>query len=120
MFAWRGWRGDLRAGGRTAATFGAWSYVRPDATLGDTQGTADLAAFHVVNAVWLGARPLEVWLDCDRAWWVWDVQDLRHGADAAVVTVSGPPRIRRIDRQEVTDGLDTRLREYGHRQAHAG
>lgn len=92
MFSQRGWAGELRAGPFVVGRFGAWTLVRPDDVLGSDVAYVTVEDYQTVDAFRAAHEVrFDVWLDCDRAWWVWR-SVTEHGAGWK--TAGGPPEIR--------------------------
>ena len=92
MFAQRGQAGELRAGPYVAARFGAWSLVRPDDVLGSDVAAVTVDTLVIVDTFRFGHAPLDLWLDCAQAWWVW--RGVIRGFGQTWQTPGGRPEIR--------------------------
>ena len=91
MFAQRGQSGELRAGPFLAARFGRWHLERPDDVLASDVAWIQVEDLVIVDTFRFGHDNLDVWLDCDKAWWVWRrVAETREGWR----TRGGRPEIR--------------------------
>jgi hypothetical protein len=92
VFAQRGQAGELRAGAIIAARFGVWSLERPDDVLGSDVAWVTVGALSIVDAFRFAHDALDIWLDCEKAWWVW--RQVVQTDQATWRTRGGRPEVR--------------------------
>ena len=83
--------GEFRAGSLVAARFDNWRVTVPREVLGSDVTCIDIESVTVVDTFHVEHSILDIWLDCDTAWWVWRQVKPE---DGAWHTRGGPPEIR--------------------------
>lgn len=83
--------GELRAGTIVAARFSEWQVAAADEALGTDAATIHTGPATVLDTFRWVSGPLDLWLDCGSAWWVWRQVT---GQDGVWRTRSRAPEIR--------------------------
>lgn len=83
-FEMRGLQGQLKYGYQQAARLGPWLFV---------DGRVEAAIFEK-HPLWFDLRPLGLWLDVGRKYWVWRETEILSVDGMLTCRVSGNPEVR--------------------------